>query len=452
MGNPIALDWQTYYDAADRCHTLASEIADVLRGLLSTLEECERMAGDSRETVEWSKAYDRHAEDVISTWMTLCNALAKYGDALAATGFNYGTSNHSKPPLPSLQGAIFSGREYHIIPSATGDNGPGVDTFDQLVKALGKIPNGDRDKLAKAATAWTAAAGHDGIHSAADKIQAIKELFDHGHPNVDDILRNLETLRTGASGIAQGALAFGPPVSDFNAALGEMRSQVAVEVEETVKALAASVAVAVALSIFTAGVSAVAEAGGIAVIVADAVNVIRNTISVSRLMKVTGVVSGVATAAVATQAFKDVPDMAIRSGLAAIAAITVKMADLSDSGSDDSHAGGAAMPAPNQAVTDKMTQMLANGIHPNYDCSEIAEDLEEAADGEGEIIRVDPPDGKPSLSVREQEHSTEYMYHEVYTDGNYVYDPRLSPQPVPKTEWERQMLGDNPGAKVRTVR
>ncbi len=35
-------------------------------------------------------------------------------------------------------------------------------------------------------------------------------------------------------------------------------------------------------------------------------------------------------------------------------------------------------------------------------------------------------------------------YHQVYTDGRYVYDPRLSSQPIPKGDWEQHIKGMNP--------
>lgn len=36
------------------------------------------------------------------------------------------------------------------------------------------------------------------------------------------------------------------------------------------------------------------------------------------------------------------------------------------------------------------------------------------------------------------------FYHQVYTDGRYVYDPRLSSTPVPKGDWEKHIKGMNP--------
>jgi len=36
-------------------------------------------------------------------------------------------------------------------------------------------------------------------------------------------------------------------------------------------------------------------------------------------------------------------------------------------------------------------------------------------------------------------------YHQVFTDERYVYDPLLSPEPVPKGDWESMMKRLNLG-------
>ncbi|MGJ3349248.1 hypothetical protein AAZR23_07110 [Morganella sp. Je.2.23] len=105
---------------------------------------------------------------------------------------------------------------------------------------------------------------------------------------------------------------------------------------------------------------------------------------------------------------------------------------------------------PNQAVLDKMNdpkyQDLLN--NDNYDCSEIADRLLEAADGAGYIIEVQPVDKFGEITILENGVSKADMtYHQVYTDGKYIYDPRLSKQAIPKGDWEKHiksMNNDNP--------
>ena len=78
------------------------------------------------------------------------------------------------------------------------------------------------------------------------------------------------------------------------------------------------------------------------------------------------------------------------------------------------------------------------------DCSEIASRLLESAGGKGAILEVRPKTpGKLNLYENSDLVKNNY-YHQVYTDGRYVYDPRLSKAPIPKGDWEMHMRGINP--------
>ncbi|WP_317420093.1 MULTISPECIES: hypothetical protein [unclassified Morganella (in: enterobacteria)] len=97
-------------------------------------------------------------------------------------------------------------------------------------------------------------------------------------------------------------------------------------------------------------------------------------------------------------------------------------------------------------MNDPKYQDLLN--NDNYDCSEIADRLLEAADGAGYIIEVQPVDKFGEITILENGVSKADMtYHQVYTDGKYIYDPRLSKQAIPKGDWGKHiksMSNDNP--------
>lgn len=102
---------------------------------------------------------------------------------------------------------------------------------------------------------------------------------------------------------------------------------------------------------------------------------------------------------------------------------------------------------PNAAATDAMAspliQRMAEATEKS-DCSEIAMKLQEAAEGSGYVLRVDPKI-RFHLNVLENgEIKPMQWYHEVYTDGRYVFDPRISAQPVPEGDWYQHMHGINP--------
>ena len=83
-----------------------------------------------------------------------------------------------------------------------------------------------------------------------------------------------------------------------------------------------------------------------------------------------------------------------------------------------------------------------------YDCSEIADDLYNAAGGQGRIMRIDPSSASGQVLVPEASGNTAYRYHEVYTDGSYVFDPRLSSDPMRLEDYVSLVRGLNSNAVI----
>ena len=85
------------------------------------------------------------------------------------------------------------------------------------------------------------------------------------------------------------------------------------------------------------------------------------------------------------------------------------------------------------------------------DCSEIASKLLESAGGKGMILEVRPKNSGKLNIYENNDLTVNNFYHQVYTDGRYVYDPRLSTTPIPKGDWEMHMRGMNPtGVSITT--
>lgn len=85
-----------------------------------------------------------------------------------------------------------------------------------------------------------------------------------------------------------------------------------------------------------------------------------------------------------------------------------------------------------------------------YDCSEIAEDFYDAAGQKGKIYRIEGKNGY--INGYEYNYQVEYLYHEVYSDGVYIYDPRYVNTPVLKADYFRALREINPdGFDVFTI-
>lgn len=77
-----------------------------------------------------------------------------------------------------------------------------------------------------------------------------------------------------------------------------------------------------------------------------------------------------------------------------------------------------------------------------YDCSEIAQDFYDAAGQQGKIYRIEGKSGY--INGYEYNNQVEYIYHEVYSDGTYIYDPRYTNVPVLKDDYFRALREINP--------
>lgn len=89
---------------------------------------------------------------------------------------------------------------------------------------------------------------------------------------------------------------------------------------------------------------------------------------------------------------------------------------------------------------------------PGTDCSELATDLYRAGGGEGYILRIDPAQRGGLTLFEDGAFSRGNYYHEVFTDGRHVFDPRLSSTPIPKGDYMRFMQGLNKDATVTAYR
>jgi hypothetical protein len=354
------IDSGMYYAAADKCHLLAGDISLALGPLLSTLvHDCGGMAGDHEKSAAWTTGYDQHAADIVTLAATLANALQRFGDVLAANGYNWWHANRAKasgpePDRPSASEPLYdSGMA--LPTTAKGDNGPGLDegAVAGLLAQVGRIPNGDVTKLGKAKDAWQTFADHATTTGAADRIKGINAAFTGStDPNITDIETKLTTLTRAAEMLAQASKALVTPVVEHRDALADMRDDIQTAVASAGKEIAAAVVITAGIVAFavvaSAGLAAPAAAGGGIVVTAEIVTttagIIKNAVTISRLLIIFGSVVAVGTASGAFTAIPDLTTDGINTALAAIAAMSVHIATDGEEGPsgspDQSRASG----------------------------------------------------------------------------------------------------------------
>lgn len=441
------IDSGMYFAAADKCHLLAGDIVLALGPLLHTLtHDCGGMAGDHDSSLKWTADYDRHTTDIVTLAATLANALQRFGDVLAANGYNWWHSNRAKtsgpePDRPTASEPLYdSGMALPV--SAKNDNGPGLDegAVVGLLKEVGRIPNGDVDKLGKAKDAWQAFAEHATITGAADRIKGINAAFvGSTDPNITEIESKLTTLTRAAEMLAQASAALVTPVGDHRDALQEMRDQIGADVAAATKEVAAAVLITVGIvavaAVFSAGLAAPAAVGGGAVatfeIATATAAIIKNTVTVSRLLAIFGSVLVAGTASGAFTAIPDITTNGINAAIASIAAMTVHIADGDDSAADDSSQETTAAFPPQEAV-DKVPDEWGPG-QPNR--KKEGERWLDPENPQGNGVRIDKGDPSSPNPSQRVDHVV------VRTDGK-VLGP--DGQPIPPGE----PIKDHPEAHI----
>lgn len=73
------------------------------------------------------------------------------------------------------------------------------------------------------------------------------------------------------------------------------------------------------------------------------------------------------------------------------------------------------------------------------DCSRLAQEIMEAAGNLGGQLNISPALGREMVSHYIEGELVLSRYHVVYTDGQFVYDPRWSETPIPRIEYEEDL-------------
>lgn len=436
------IDSGMYYAAAEKCHLLAGDISLALGPLLHTLtHECGGMAGDHKDSEAWTTTYNKHTADIITLAATLANALQRFGDVLAANGYNWWHSNRAKASGPEPDRPTASEPLYDsglaLPTNAKGDNGPGLDegAVAGLLAQVGRIPNGDVGRLGKARDAWQKFADHTTITGAADRIRGVNAAFTgNTDPNIGEIEAKLNTLTQAADMLAQASKALVTPVSEHLDALQEMRNDIQAAVADAGKEIAAAIGITVAIvaiaAVASAGLAAPAAAGGGAVVTAEIVattaGIIKNAVSISRLVAIFGAVVVAGTASGGFTAIPDLTNNAINAAVASIAAMAVHIATDGDgSGENDSSPETTADFPPQEAV-DKVPDEWGPG-QPNR--KKEGERWLDPDNPQGNGVRIDKGDPSSPNPSQRVDHVV------VRTDGK-VLGP--DGQPIPPGESIKQ--------------
>ncbi|MFJ2667312.1 restriction endonuclease fold toxin [Nocardia fluminea] len=237
---------QSYESAAKECYDLSEKFQTVYNSLQTVLLETSAMAGGYQAVKTWAKAYDDRAAAVTLVATSFAQALQHFGDILTAAGYNWKCGEYkanrdpNKGDPPSLPGGFPSELPYGpgtvtgVASSGTYSRGLETDwtELQDKVTALvagGEVPDGDTDKLARAATAWRTFAQSDPVYGGKARLLMVASGLERGYgsdvpDDIPNLTVHLRTLATSIGDIEAAARDIAAAVDAHKVALTTMRS------------------------------------------------------------------------------------------------------------------------------------------------------------------------------------------------------------------------------------
>lgn len=273
----VAVEPQSYYDAATTCYQLSKDFQAAFNPLQSTLLATGGMAGGYQAAKAWAKSYDDRAVAFTSAATEFARATQRLGDIFIACGYNWDWHNYSanrnpnRGPAPTRPSKVPTDLPYGPF-SVTGvasskKNGNGLDTnYPELLEkatakiAGGEIPDGDTDKLSKAATAWRTFGDHQTIAGAPAKLNALRDsLAQFDSPDIKNLSGHIETLAKNVTDIQLVSNDMSNSVFAHHGALVEFRDEVNTQVTAII--VGAAISIAVIAVVIVAGAGSLAVSG-----------------------------------------------------------------------------------------------------------------------------------------------------------------------------------------------
>ncbi|MGY2061849.1 polymorphic toxin type 37 domain-containing protein, partial [Nocardia gipuzkoensis] len=208
-------------------------------------------------------SYDERAGSFTTVATGFANALQHFGDILIAAGYNWecaeyaANSNPNKgigPACPrTIPTEVPFGADIVVGVASSQSNGPGLQSdfpelYDKVVAKIagGKVPDGDTDKLDRAAKAWRVFADSDPVFAGGPRLRYVADgLSAFDAPDVKVMIGHLRTLAESADGIRLAADDLAKSTDSHHVALAALRSEINTRVAATL--VVASVVIAVTL-------------------------------------------------------------------------------------------------------------------------------------------------------------------------------------------------------------
>jgi len=260
------VDTEQFYAVGKQLFANAGELFDAFDVNVKILGDTGAMAGTDDAGTAWATSYDGRVAEVLGAVNDLTVAMENYGGVVIQAGYNHAVAEHNatpgaqgappaKPPEPSSVAG-----ELSVPPSA---GGPGEGLLDDalgLVEQVGvPVPDGDTDKIDKAAQAWDRLATVYQTKTVIEALGVQAGMFsDTTTPEVEYIANDLGELRNAAKAILDGCAELSQSCKDYKSALDDLRTKLEGILNDLAVELAVTAVIAIAASFVSFGAGAVA--------------------------------------------------------------------------------------------------------------------------------------------------------------------------------------------------
>ncbi|MFI5716496.1 DUF6883 domain-containing protein [Nocardia sp. NPDC051750] len=353
-----------YFDAAKICGEAAAAFFEAVTHQFGELAgHTKDMAGSIGDGQVWAVSYDQQTTDAYLLVKSLIGAIDNYAGILIEAGYNYAIADYGGngpvPERPTVPNSSLL--SCPISPPSAGGSGEGLldDGLDLATQIGVPIPDGDADKLAKAAACWNSLATGQAttklpaeLERAAVSFQAVTA------PDASFVDEDLREMKSAAEDLLNAFADLATACRDQEAAHRKQRSELAAVLKDMAYDIGQDIAVDLALYIaasavtFGMGATAVAaiRGGRYAQKVIDYVAKMRKVMGDFKLKT--------------TVTFRK-PISTARQQMQRILDLVKKRAD--DTGDHKPDSPGTKKPSPGStedSVNKKLTHYLLNQEHP----------------------------------------------------------------------------------------
>ncbi len=259
---------------------------------IAMLGETGAMAGSDDAGTAWATSYDARAREILDAVNDLTLAMENYGGVVILAGHNHAIAEHNAtlgagaPPTRPPEPASVAG----VLTAPPSAGGPGEGLIDNALGLVGQIgvpvPDGDTDKVDRAAQAWDRLATVHQIKTVPEALDVQAGIFSStSTPEVEYIGRDLGELRDAANSILAACGELAQSCRDYRSALDDLRGQLTGILKDLAIELAATAAIGIAASFVTFGVGAVAATAKTAHTITKFAGIIRTAVTGWKISK-----------------------------------------------------------------------------------------------------------------------------------------------------------------------